>query len=73
MSLNSRQQEILSILTPNKQLTRREILFQLEGSIPDRTLQRDSSALKEGGLISHRGQTQNLVWFLSQDEKKEEP
>lgn len=62
--LSPRQEEILTILANNKQLTRREIVIHLESLVPARTVQRDLAGLKEMNLIDHRGQANNLVWFL---------
>jgi len=67
--LSTRQKEILALLTTHTELTRKDIMVNLEGSGAVRSVQRDLATLKEMGLIDHHGETKNLVWFLVHSQK----
>ena len=62
--LTSRQEEIISILKRNTELSGTQIHEQLSVKIPMRTLQYELNKLKKLGLVSSQGHAKSFVWSL---------
>jgi predicted HTH transcriptional regulator len=59
-----RQRKIFDLLSKNKRMSPQEILRNLGDLISDRTLRRELSFLKEGGIVDSEGKGSKTTWFL---------
>ena len=62
ISLTSRQEQILAILSRSDGLRSKEILAKLSDSPAERTLRDDLAFLKQNGLVGSSGSTKTTIW-----------
>jgi ATP-dependent DNA helicase RecG len=63
-NLNSRQREIVQILSNVKELKSKDIIDRLTEPTPERTLRRDLAGLKALNIADTHGSGRAIVWFL---------
>ncbi len=63
-NLSKQQQNIITLLGQKGELSSKDIIILIKPAIPERTLRRELTKLKDLGLIDSTGETTSKLWYL---------